>query len=259
MSYILEALKKAQAERQLGNAPTIHAAQPVPAPQVSSGAGRRPLYVGLGAGALVVVLGALLLWHRAPAPAAHVVAQAPAATVAPAMTAPAAPAAPLAATRTPAAAEDASAAPVVSVPPAPPRSARAAEAPARSTGSGAKTAAAAGPHANAAPVATSAAMPATPPASPAPSPAQAPAPSRAPAPEESLPYLAQLPDAVQREVPRVVFGGYMYSANPADRLLIVDKALRHEGDEVAPGLVLEKLLPKAAVMNYRGKRYRVAY
>jgi general secretion pathway protein B len=68
-----------------------------------------------------------------------------------------------------------------------------------------------------------------------------------------------LPEARQRDIPRVAFGGYMYSANPADRLLIVDKALRHEGEEVAPGLVLEKLLPRAAVMNYRGTRYRVAY
>jgi general secretion pathway protein B len=71
--------------------------------------------------------------------------------------------------------------------------------------------------------------------------------------------LRQLPDAVQSGLPRVSFGGYMYSANPADRLLLVDKTLRHEGEEVAPGLVLEKLLPKAAVMNYRGVRYRVAY
>jgi general secretion pathway protein B len=68
-----------------------------------------------------------------------------------------------------------------------------------------------------------------------------------------------LPDAQQRDIPRVTFGGYMYSANPADRLLLVDKTLRHEGEEVAPGLVLEKLLPKAAVMNYRGLRYRVVY
>jgi general secretion pathway protein B len=81
----------------------------------------------------------------------------------------------------------------------------------------------------------------------------------APAPEESLPFLQQLPESVQGGIPRVAFGGYMYSANPADRLLLVDKALRHEGEEVAPGLVLEKLLPRAAVMNYRGVRYRVAY
>jgi general secretion pathway protein B len=88
-----------------------------------------------------------------------------------------------------------------------------------------------------------------------------PAPTSAPtpAPEDSLPYLHQLPDTIQRDIPRVSFGGYMYSANPADRLLLVDKALRHEGEEVGPGLFLEKLLPKAAVMNYRGIRNRVAY
>jgi general secretion pathway protein B len=95
----------------------------------------------------------------------------------------------------------------------------------------------------------------TPASTPAPAPAAAPA----PAPEDSLPFLQQLPEAQQRDIPRVTFGGYMYSSNPSDRLLIVDKALRHEGEEVAPGLVLEKLLPRAAVMNFRGTRYRVAY
>ncbi|UGQ49182.1 general secretion pathway protein GspB [Massilia endophytica] len=53
-------------------------------------------------------------------------------------------------------------------------------------------------------------------------------------------------------------GGYLYSKNPADRLLLIDKALRREGEEVAPGLVLEKLLPKAAVFSFRGYRYRVS-
>ncbi|MFS2216180.1 hypothetical protein ACCD08_16890, partial [Telluria sp. Tellsp104] len=61
MSYILEALKKAQAERQLGNAPTIHAPQAsTPAPAAAA-ASRKPLFVGLGAGVLVVVAGALVL------------------------------------------------------------------------------------------------------------------------------------------------------------------------------------------------------
>jgi general secretion pathway protein B len=94
---------------------------------------------------------------------------------------------------------------------------------------------------------------------PPPAPAAPVAAATKPAPEDNLPFLQQLPDAKQRDIPRVTFGGYMYSANPSDRLLIVDKALRHEGEEVAPGLVLEKLLPKAAVMNFRGTRYRVPY
>ena len=77
--------------------------------------------------------------------------------------------------------------------------------------------------------------------------------------EEKLPSLRELPEPIQRSVPQLAFGGYMYSKNPSDRLLLIDKALRHEGEEVAPGLVLEKLLPRAAVMNYKGYRYRVPY
>lgn len=249
MSYILEALKKAQAERQLGNAPTIHAAQPVPVVQPGAGASRKPLLVGLGAGALVVVAGALFLWRAAPAPVPAVAVQTPA------VPAPSAPAS------APAAAPADSL--EVSAPPPPPQPLHVAQprvadaAPALP-----KTVAPAAP-VTPAPAQPQVRMPAPAPA-PVPAPVQAAAaPAAAPlpasAPEDSLPFLQQLPEAVQRQVPRVAFGGYMYSANPADRLLLIDKSLRHEGEEVAPGLVLEKLLPRAAVMNYRGVRYRVAY
>lgn len=263
MSYILEALKKAQAERQLGNAPTIHAPQAAQLEQPGVAASRKPLFIGLGAGALVVLLGGLFMWHRTPAPV--VPAAAPtstplASTAGPVAAAPpAAPAVPERAPATPSLAANAASNTLeVSAPPEPPRPAQVAESSARAAPSPA-----AGSRAGAdAPASTVAARsPAAAPAAPPAPVAAAPRPSAppGPSPEDSLPYLHQLPDNTQREVPRVAFGGYMYSANPADRLLLVDKTLRHEGEEVAPGLVLEKLLPKAAVMNYRGVRYRVAY
>jgi len=259
MSYILEALKKAQAERQLGNAPTIHAVQPVPALQPDAAASRRPLFIGLGAGALLLLLGAAFLWRAGPAQAPAVQAgqgqgQSPAAVT----TAPVTPA-PMAAAAAPTAGSPAARLPTVSdslevqAPPAPPP-VRPAQP--RVTDAAATTASRA---------AATPAAPAVQVRMPAPAPARAAAPAAvtqaaaASAPEESLPFLQQLPESVQGGIPRVAFGGYMYSANPADRLLLVDKALRHEGEEVAPGLVLEKLLPRAAVMNYRGVRYRVAY
>jgi general secretion pathway protein B len=241
MSYILEALKKAQAERQLGNAPTIHAPQPAQAAQPGLAASRRPLFIGLGAGALVVVLGGLFAWQRGAGPAAPAAMPA-----APGVAAPSALAPPLAARQAAVAAGAASNTLEVSAPPVPaPHPAHAVAAPVR------PVPAAAGRAGAAAPLPTVAAA--------APRAAPAPAPAPAPPPEDSWPYLHQLPDVIQRDIPRVSFGGYMYSANPADRLLLVDKTLRHEGEEVAPGLVLEKLLPKAAVMNFRGIRYRVAY
>lgn len=219
MSYILEALKKAQSERQLGSAPTIHAVPIQAAPPKAASAARTPLWLGFGALALLAI-GAGAMWTlRAPAP----VALAPVALAQP-------PAAPMPLP-----------APAIVLPPPP--------APAPM------------------PVAPVKAMPAAaikappmpreaPAVRPAPVAAAAPA---APAPEEALPFARDLPEPMRSELPKVAFGGYMYSKNPADRLLLIDKALRHEGEEVAPGLVLEKLLPKAAVMNYRGTRYRVAY
>ncbi len=218
MSYILEALKKSQAERQLGSAPTINAI-PVGAAPLSDGrSSRRPIWIALSAAALAVAL-ALLAWRllspaKAPAVAVLAAPPPPAAVVAPPAAAVVAP-------------------PLAMVPPSSPEPAR--------------------------PVAR-----VTPPAAvkavvPEPAPAKVVAPTPPAADDERLPTLRELPDAIQRTVPPLTFGGYMYSKNPADRLLLIDKALRREGEEVAPGLVLEKLLPKAAVMNFNGYRYRVPY
>lgn len=244
MSYILEALKKAQAERQLGSAPTIHALPIQPAAGARSSGSRLPLWIGIGVGTLLIGAAAFMWWRQqagvAPGQVAIVLpAQAPAAP--PVVVAPAAPLQP------------AVVAPPVAAPPAP---------------SPAPVPVARPPLA-AAPAAPRLAAPAPVPV-PVPVPEKAPAPARAPAPapapeplaaaaEESLPFMRELPQSVQQGLPQVAFGGYMYSKNPADRLLLIDKVLRHEGEEVAPGLVLEKLLPRAAVMNYRGTRYRVAY
>ena len=243
MSYILEALKKAQAERQLGNAPTIHAPAPsYAAPRAGQGAQRR--YLALGVGVVVVAAAVALLWPRfaseqpvrlsAVTPPAAVPATAPATVPA---TAPVAtPAPPAVVLPAPA--------PVVQPAPAPEpvaeaRPVRAKPAPA--------------------PVVPAASSP------PQPSPQQrevaiAPATVAAqPVGDDQLRTLQQLPDTLQREIPKVAFGGYIYSPTPGESLLLVDKMLRREGEEVAPGLVLERLTPKAAVMNYRGTRYRAAY
>lgn len=227
MSYILEALKKAQAERQLGNAPTIHA----PAPNYTAGVSRttrNPLIVGAIAGTFVVALGAIFLLRQpAPAPASAAalqVASAPAPAPVPApvpMAPPPTPAEPVKAEPPPTPVKPAAKPPAPAVKPKPAPRAEPVEA-VRET--------------------------------PAPVPVAA-----TPAPEDSVGPLQSLPETVQREVPQVTFGGYIYSPNPAERLLLVDKMLRREGEEVAPGLVLERLLPKAAIMNFRGYRYRVAY
>ncbi|TCS35751.1 type II secretion system protein B [Paucimonas lemoignei] len=84
-------------------------------------------------------------------------------------------------------------------------------------------------------------------------------PEAPPAPEISALSLRELPEQIQRELPNLAIGGYIYSDNPRERQLLVNRRLLHEGEEAAPGVILEKMTPKAAVFNYRGYRYRMGY
>lgn len=295
MSYILEALKKAQAERQLGDLPTIHAPAIAAAPAARAGLRNKPLVLALGAlGSVTVGLLALVL---RPAPPAAATAGAPApqaanmagtATTAPASALPAPSPSPVVAQiQTVAAPSSVAPAPastllpsVTPVPAAAAPSSVAPSAPATVPPSVAQTPVAtaprvvqtpAAPAAAAAPIAVSSRNAV--PRHDAPVSAKAalgegaaaatasvnPAPSAAPAQEDTAQNLRELPEPIQRAIPPIAVGGYIYSRNPADRLLLIDKVLRHEGEEVAPGLVLDKLLPKAAVFTFKGYRYRVPY
>ncbi len=236
MSYILEALKKAQAERALGSAPSVHATplHPVGAPERRAGAAS--LWIGLAVG-LVLAGAAWMVWRSSDGTAGT---QTVSPGAAPSLS------------REPVPAQATPAQPIVKLAPMP-------EQPSKLAIEPEVRAAARAASAPAVMHASAPALARAPVAAPATANAAAPAIAAAPAPEENLPTARGLPEAIVRELPSVTIGGYVYSNNPADRLLLVDKVLRHEGEELAPGLILEKLLPKAAVMNYKGYRYRVAY
>ena len=79
------------------------------------------------------------------------------------------------------------------------------------------------------------------------------------APEPAAGTLQDLPPQIQREIPALSVGGYIYSGNKADRSVLINNRLLREGDEAAPGLVIEKMTPSGMVLNYKGYRYRRAY
>ncbi len=119
------------------------------------------------------------------------------------------------------------------------------------------------------PVATQVSPPAPPPlptpvvARPTPQPASpvaavAPAPAPAPEPARILAF-AELPAAVRGELPKLAISGGVHSENAAQRMLIVGGQVVNEGAELAPGVVLEQIRPRTAVLRYKDYRYSVAY
>jgi len=190
MSYILDALRRAESERERGQVPGVHAQ-----PLAAAGPGPRKrgrLWLAAAALSLLLLGGLLARWLATPATAP----------------APLAVSAPAAVATTPPLPATAPLPELVRLPP---------------PGKPVVVAAAAAPR-PAAPVALSA-----------------------------------LPEALRRQLPPLQTGGAMYSETPANRMLIINGQLHHEGARLAPDLVLEQIRLNGAVLNYRGQRFSIAY
>lgn len=279
MSYILDALRKAEAERQRGAVPGLHD-QPALRPGTDAGArAAGPPRGAWMAVALALALGAAAalgwaLWRQpagvpaAPAAAAGQGAAAP--TAAPALPGP------LAATGAPGAvAAPPAPAPTtvqlqIQVQPMPAAPAPAAPAP-RAPAAAAPPAAVALP-ASPAPVVPGATVPGLPgpaapltagapaaPASPAPTaPAAVAAAAVDPAPPPArLPTLAELPESLRRALPPLSAGGGMYAEQVALRMVVLNGQVFHEGDRPAPELLVQQIRPRSVVLVFRGQRFEL--
>jgi general secretion pathway protein B len=220
MSYILDALRKADAERERDPARGIHA-QPSPGVSLPAEGGRPVAALALGGAVIVAAAGAYAWWQREPA-----------AVVAPAA-APLALPAPAPVTVTPAPAPVAIANAVQ--PAAPPMPAPAPEPVAK-------------PQPMAKEAAVKEAVAAKEPVAAKPEPAA-----------DRVLAQAELPPQIQRELPKLAISGGVHSDNAAQRMLIVGGQVVGEGAELAPGLVLEQIRARTAVLRFKGYRYSVAY
>jgi general secretion pathway protein B len=213
MSYILDALRRADAERDRGAVPSLNSQSSTGAaahrrPSSSSAHSTLPWVI---AGSLAMGLGGLYWAYRGAAQDkdAPVVAKAPTASAA-----------------TPAPVVAVAQVPAPITPPITP------------------------PPVQATPLAAAPVTPAaaTPPA------------RRAPAPtavNDRVLTRNELPADVQRALPTLAMSGSVYSPQPKNRMVIVDGRLSFEGEQVVPGLVIERIDPKAVVLRYQGLRFNV--
>jgi general secretion pathway protein B len=73
--------------------------------------------------------------------------------------------------------------------------------------------------------------------------------------EQGLPDVRELPLPVQREIPTMSFSMLIYSDKPGDRMININGRMMHEGQEVSPGLNLEKITPNGAILSFKGHRF----
>ncbi|MBK9235229.1 MAG: general secretion pathway protein GspB [Rhodoferax sp.] len=81
----------------------------------------------------------------------------------------------------------------------------------------------------------------------------------APAASASAPLLGELPEDLRRQIPALNITGVVYSENPGQRLLLVNNQVLTQGSAVAPELSVEEIQPRSSVLSFRGTRFRVAH
>ncbi len=223
MSLILDALRKADAERERGAVPSLHS-QPVAAPSADAPpkTQARPNWLWIAIGIVVGLSGAaawVMLGRDAPQPGT-VATQSPA-PPAGSVNSPVAPATP-----------------GVTVAPATPSSAAVAE-PAPWPQPEERKAAARPEAKGDAPVRVIGNMPL--------------------AAESQVYSREQLPPEIRAALPQLTIGGSIYSPNSAGRSLIVNGQLFRERDRLTQDLSLEEIKLKAAVFSFRGYRFEVLF
>ncbi len=95
---------------------------------------------------------------------------------------------------------------------------------------------------------------------PAPATAAAPTTPRTPKPAaDAVPRYADLPESVRAALPAISVQGVTWSENPAWRHLIVNGRVLQEGQSIGPDHVLEQIGRDGSVLNHRGQRYRIGH
>jgi len=267
MSYILDALKKAEQEREQGAVPGLHAQQVLSSEAPASAPGLSPLtWAGIG---VALTLAGVLTWHNWPAkvdagastgmgPGTSAMDSPARSVAAPMGTGPGTDNGP--GTGPDARTGDAG------TPPAPPLGRTGAPAiPPRSTSDGVAMQVDGGPPAGTSrpwPAQATLSLPAPRGGEQATSQRQA----RSNASEggareaaASTPAYADLPDSLRKELPALAVGGAMHSPVRAQRMLVLNGQVLHEGDSPQPGLVLEEIRLKSAVLNYKGQRFELKF
>ena len=234
MSYILEALRRAEAQRQRGAVPGLHAQAPSTALADQALARQAQAHrswhlAWIFAASLLLLIAGVWggwLWTSRLAPtvgAAQPFAIVPAVGIAPAQAVEPAPATPLAAPALAASGALAASAALLSPSLRP------------------------SPVVAAPSVASALVVP--------PLAASAPAPASVP----RLPTLAELPEALRRDLPALGLGGSVYAEQASQRMVIINGQVFHEGDRVAPELLLQQIRLRSVLLDYRGQRFELPF
>lgn len=68
--------------------------------------------------------------------------------------------------------------------------------------------------------------------------------------------MTELPASIQQEIPKISISGILYTNDPESRLVGINNKLMREGEYLAPDLKLEQIAPDGVIFSYKQYRFR---
>lgn len=75
-------------------------------------------------------------------------------------------------------------------------------------------------------------------------------------PLEMIPLLMEMPPQFQQALPPIRVDVHVHASQAESRFVMINLRRYHEGDEVSAGLILERITKDGMVLKFRGERFR---
>jgi len=72
-----------------------------------------------------------------------------------------------------------------------------------------------------------------------------------------IPYLHEMPEYQQQSIPQMTFAGHVYSSNPGSRSVIINDVFMSEGDAVLPGINVIQITAGGVVFSLHDGYFRI--
>ncbi len=74
--------------------------------------------------------------------------------------------------------------------------------------------------------------------------------------EKPVMALDELPASVRQAIPKLTISFHVYTSNSEDRRVMINNQMLRQGEFIAPGMVAEEITPDGVVVSYKGYRFK---
>jgi general secretion pathway protein B len=77
-----------------------------------------------------------------------------------------------------------------------------------------------------------------------------------PTQEQKVMTMGELPPSIRQELPSMQISLHLYSTRPKNSYVSINSRMLQEGEDLAPGIRLEQITPDGMIFSYKGYRFR---